>query len=128
MGKPGGRTRQVDAYRRLLLNARRELVAGRLRREHIATVEPVPEEDLAPVSHDEFVALEMNGLDYEKLRMVDEALDRIAAGDYGLCLGCDHPIPDKRLRAVPWARYCVECQERLGVAREEPRRLMPETF
>lgn len=127
MGKAGGPTRRVDVYLRLLLSIKRELMADRWRLRSTATIEPVPEDDLAPISHEEFVALELNGLDYEKLRMVEEALDRIAAGDYGLCLGCDRPIPEKRLRVVPWARYCVECQERLGAERAEPQRLIRET-
>lgn len=128
MARAGGRARQIESYRRLLLNVRRELTAGRLRLETVGAAEPVPEDDLAPVSHEEFLALEVNGLDYEKLRMVEEALDRIAAGDYGVCLGCDRPIPDKRLRAVPWARYCVECQERFTEAAVEGGRVISGTF
>jgi DnaK suppressor protein len=124
MSKGGVRARQVKAYRRLLLDVKRELVASRMRLESISTVEQVAEDDLAPVSHDEFVTLEVNGLDYEKLRMVEEALDRIAAGDYGVCLGCERRIPEKRLRAVPWARYCVECQERLAAESTEPGRVI----
>ena len=42
---------------------------------------------------------------------VIEALERIAAGDYGLCLECQAPIPVRRLRALPWARLCLSCQE-----------------
>jgi len=41
-------------------------------------------------------------------------LDRINAGDYGVCLGCEEQIPAKRLQALPWARYCVNCQQTLG--------------
>ncbi len=33
------------------------------------------------------------------------------AGDYGLCLSCEEDIPDKRLSAIPWAKYCIPCQE-----------------
>jgi DnaK suppressor protein len=100
-------------YRTLLLRAKRELLVSLgVKMQSIAATGPVNEEDLAQVSHEEFVSLRLNGLDYEKLRMVDEALDRFAAGDFGLCVGCDEPIPEKRLQALPWARYCVACQER----------------
>lgn len=100
-------------YRTLLLRAKRELLLSLgVKMQSIAATGPVNEEDLAQVSHEEFVSLRLNGLDYEKLRMVDEALDRFAAGDFGLCVGCDEPIPEKRLQALPWARYCVACQER----------------
>ena len=128
MSKTGVSARQMNFYRRLLLEVKQELLASGARLESLTSVEPVAEDDLAPISHDEFVTLELNGLDYEKLRMVDEALDRLAAGDYGVCLGCERRIPGKRLRALSWARYCVECQERLAAEREESRRVSPGIF
>jgi len=58
----------------------------------------------------------LNSMDYTQLRLVDEALDRLNSGDYGVCLACEEPIPAKRLRALPWARFCVPCQETAGAA------------
>jgi DnaK suppressor protein len=46
-----------------------------------------------------------------QLRLLDEALRRIDAGDYGECVLCGKEIAIARLEAVPWARYCVDCQE-----------------
>jgi len=48
------------------------------------------------------VSLRLNSLDYVQLRLVEEALDRIHTGDYGVCLACEKPIPPKRLQALPW--------------------------
>ncbi len=48
---------------------------------------------------------------YRLLRQVEAALDRLRTGEYGPCLKCELAIPEKRLRAVPWAMYCVDCQE-----------------
>ena len=45
------------------------------------------------------------------LRLVEEALRRIEAGDYGYCVSCEEEIQDKRLDAVPWARHCIKCQD-----------------
>ena len=45
------------------------------------------------------------------LKNIQAALDRIEDDIYGICLHCEEPIPEKRLRAVPWALYCVACQE-----------------
>ena len=45
-------------------------------------------------------------------RQVSEALQRIDGGSYGLCLQCGHPIAPKRLAALPWVAFCVDCQER----------------
>lgn len=49
--------------------------------------------------------------DSRLLRNVRAALDRIAEGAYGTCLHCDEEISQKRLRAVPWATLCIDCQE-----------------
>ncbi len=49
--------------------------------------------------------------DRQRLRLVEEALQRIEEGEYGYCLNCGQPISSKRLEALPWARYCVKCQE-----------------
>lgn len=43
---------------------------------------------------------------------IDEALKRIEEGNYGKCLMCDTLIPIKRLEAIPFARYCIKCQEK----------------
>ena len=45
-----------------------------------------------------------------QLRLVDEALARIAAGTYGTCIRCGRPIAPERLEALPWAAHCIDCQ------------------
>ena len=45
------------------------------------------------------------------LRQVGGALSRIATGEYGICLQCEEPIAEKRLKAIPWADLCLTCQE-----------------
>jgi DnaK suppressor protein len=45
------------------------------------------------------------------LRLIEEALERIADGTYGMCVNCGQEIQIKRLEAIPWARYCIKCQE-----------------
>ncbi len=46
-------------------------------------------------------------------QMVDEALVSVEEGTYGRCAECDAEISEKRLKALPFARYCIECQSRL---------------
>ncbi len=46
------------------------------------------------------------------LQLVNEALDRMKDGTYGLCVACQEEVQQKRLEAVPWARHCFECQEK----------------
>jgi DnaK suppressor protein len=44
---------------------------------------------------------------------IQDALGRIEDGTYGICEGNNEPIPKERLRAIPWARYCVSCASML---------------
>jgi len=55
------------------------------------------------------------------LEEVDRALRKIENGDFGICEHCEKAIPSKRLKSLPWARFCLECQEksdRRGAARK----------
>jgi DnaK suppressor protein len=58
-------------------------------------------------------ALAVSNLDREstQLRNIREALRRIQKGGFGTCQECDGDIHPKRLAAVPWAKYCIRCQE-----------------
>lgn len=47
-----------------------------------------------------------------RLQAIDEALERIAQGTYGMCEECGQPIPEERLEVFPSATTCVACQER----------------
>jgi DnaK suppressor protein len=47
------------------------------------------------------------------LKEVEEALDRIDKNEYGKCQHCDTEISSKRLEVLPFARYCVPCQEKM---------------
>jgi DnaK suppressor protein len=44
-------------------------------------------------------------------REIKAALERIDQGGYGICLNCEAEIAARRLAALPWAAYCVRCQE-----------------
>ncbi|MEO8437980.1 MAG: TraR/DksA C4-type zinc finger protein [Chloroflexota bacterium] len=45
-----------------------------------------------------------------RLVLVDEALARLDAGTFGTCVRCGGPIAPERLKALPWASRCIECQ------------------
>ena len=115
MKKAAPRRESREVYRQKLLEKRRDFLSGvGTRFDTLARMGRVAEDDQAQLSHDEFISLHLNSLDYAQLRMVEEALDRLDSGDYGTCLRCEHSIPDKRLSAVPWARYCLGCQESIA--------------
>jgi len=47
----------------------------------------------------------------QTLRNLTQALERIRQGTFGECAECGNEIEAKRLEAIPWARYCLKCQE-----------------
>src|SRR5579864_884214 len=75
---------------------------------------PSDEGDLSQQHHEEWIFLNRNTIDMKLLREISDALLRIEHGTYGVCLECEEPISPKRLDAVPWARYCVTCQEQIA--------------
>lgn len=71
-------------------------------------------EDLVDRANDAYTRefmLALSGTERDALAEVDLALERLEEGKYGHCTHCDAKIPARRLQAVPWARYCVDCQE-----------------
>ena len=76
--------------------------------------EGVAEEDAAPLLHEYYISEKAGLIDAGRLREIDEALLRLAAGGFGTCEECGEGIAEKRLLAVPWARFCVHCQEQLS--------------
>jgi DnaK suppressor protein len=75
---------------------------------------PSDEGDLSQQHHEEWIFLNRNTIDIKLLREVMNALRRIDEGTYGVCPECDEPISAKRLDALPWARFCVTCQEKIA--------------
>jgi DnaK suppressor protein len=75
---------------------------------------PSDEGDLSQQHHEEWIFLNRNTIDMKLLREISDALHRIDHGSYGVCMECEEPISPKRLDAVPWARYCVACQEAIA--------------
>jgi DnaK suppressor protein len=55
-----------------------------------------------------------------QLRLVRQALNRIADGTYGDCVRCYRAIGVKRVEALPWTPYCIDCQERIEKGESEP--------
>src|SRR5215471_1690351 len=75
---------------------------------------PSDEGDLSQQHHEEWIFLNRNTIDMKLLREVSDALHRVDIGTYGVCAECEEPISAKRLDALPWARYCVTCQEQIA--------------
>lgn len=76
--------------------------------------------DMATDNFDREFNLELASNEQKSLNLIDQALRRIGDGTYGICESCEKPIPMKRLQAVPYAVYCIKCQE------EEEKKKRPE--
>ena len=74
------------------------------------TPDPV---DLAVRNYSKNVMLAVSENESRQLVLIDEALIRIEDEEYGLCQNCEKEINPKRLNAIPWARYCLSCQQLL---------------
>ena len=66
--------------------------------------------DIASQSLDKEVLFELNGNAQALLDQIESALRRISKGIYGTCEYCRCKIPKKRILALPFARYCINCQ------------------
>ena len=78
--------------------------------------------DYAVSSYDRDFSLSLSEMERSQIRMIEDALRRIDRGEYGDCLQCGEPIPEKRLEVEPWARHCVRCQalEEQGLLQARP--------
>jgi DnaK suppressor protein len=108
--------RKVKSYRDRLLERRESLFSqvteaemSSRERDLEATQDPA---DMAANAYTKELLISMSANDRKLLQLIDEALARVESGDYGECVNCNEPVQEKRLNAVPWARYCLSCQDK----------------
>ena len=68
--------------------------------------------DKAETAYTKEFLLNLSDTERKQLSKIDQALERIEECTYGTCQMCDKQINKKRLNAVPWAVYCIQCQEK----------------
>lgn len=107
----------LESFKRTLMGLRK-----RIKGDYERTVESSSEEfgGDVPDANDEAsrtmsrrILLEIGDKSHETIKLIDEALDRVENGNYGECEECGEDIPVKRLELLPYAKFCVECQERM---------------
>ena len=107
--------RELEKYRRLLEQKKAEL-ATELAKARSAEEESNEEStqdiaDKAVSSYTREFLYSLTDSERTVLLQIDEALGRIDDGTYGFCGNCGKELSEKRLTAVPWTPYCVDCQE-----------------
>ncbi|MBN1795781.1 MAG: TraR/DksA family transcriptional regulator [Sedimentisphaerales bacterium] len=126
--------KQLGHFQKLLLDKRRELV-GDVNGIHDEALKssrsdasgdlssmPIHMADIGTDNYDQELALNLMDGERKLLKQIDEALDRISDGTYGICQGTGKPISKTRLEALPWARCSHEYAERIekGLVQGEP--------
>jgi len=101
----------VNKYRTLLMAKRKEIVGMSPRREDLWIVQSNEQIETVQLAGQREFAARTLERDAKSLMQIGAALKRIDDGEFGICLDCEEPISPKRLAAVPWAAYCLRCQE-----------------
>jgi DnaK suppressor protein len=102
---------ELEKYRMALEAKQAEIGASLRNREDIAIEKAADAIDEVQLAGERELAI--RNLDRESglLRKVKAALARMEDGSYGTCMHCEEEIGSKRLHAVPWAPFCIRCQE-----------------
>ena len=108
--------KRVEYYKKKLQTRREELLKTIARTgEEGRAADDDPTVDLADKAANSYTKEFLFGqtnIDRTTLQLIDESLDRIKNGSYGICVHCEAELQQKRLEAVPWARHCTSCQEK----------------
>jgi DnaK suppressor protein len=111
-------SRDLESYKELLTQLRREMSGdiSSLEADAFSTDgDRLSVDNPADIGSESFAqefSLELLQRDEATLAEIDEALDRVNSGAFGQCEGCEEPIPRVRLNAVPYARFCLDCQRK----------------
>jgi DnaK suppressor protein len=111
----GARKKFLDGARENLLAMKQKLL-GEIDSELRAEREGNKDEgmdtyDLASEERDREINFILSDRERVKLQQIDDALERIDAGNYGVCESCGLEIGEERLTAMPFSRLCRDCQE-----------------
>ena len=105
---------ETERLTHILLAKQGELSAGSLRSRDEIVIEKTSDAlDEVQLMGERELALRNLDRDSNMLRQIRLALSRVAGGTYGVCLNCEEDILPKRLAAVPWAAFCIKCQEQI---------------
>ena len=117
----GIRPQDLEHFRKLLLDLRRRYAekVDQLAEEAFTpdaggvSASPSHLGDVGSVYYNQEVSLDLLENEREALQEINEALDRIDRGVYGMCEECGEPIARERLELLPYTRYCVACAKKL---------------
>jgi DnaK suppressor protein len=109
--------RRDHELRKMLEDRRRQLVyevQGKIRdgrRDYTKEHEVLDEGESSEIDVQEGIEFALIQMKAETLKKIDTALRRIGEGTYGECFECGEKIPEARLRALPFAVRCRDCED-----------------
>lgn len=111
----------LTKFKKVLLKEREQIV-GEVKQTYTSSQEMGQDGiqdigDEAANIYNKQILLSLNESERMRLQEVDEALDRMASGSYGICEECGEPISLKRLEVRPVAKYCVACLSKMEKGR-----------
>ncbi|QPJ64497.1 MAG: TraR/DksA family transcriptional regulator [Candidatus Nitrohelix vancouverensis] len=75
---------------------------------------PTPDiADEAVETYAKDIRMNLGEQEWQKFKLIEEAIDNIKNGCYGLCAECENPIPPARLEIIPFAKFCVNCLSKM---------------
>ena len=107
--------KDYEKFRQVLMDKQRELLESVQRSESSGREVDEDPSDIADVASSAYTKeffFNKSNADRNTLRLINEALARIERGRFGRCQACGVTVEQKRLEAVPWAKYCLKCQEK----------------
>ncbi|HEY1949015.1 MAG TPA: TraR/DksA family transcriptional regulator [Bryobacteraceae bacterium] len=110
-------TTKNTEVRRVLEAKRKELLTGSSDRDEILIENAAEDFDRLQQQLNREVAIRNLDRESKLLKEVQGAISRLEDDSFGICLRCEEEIPEKRLKALPWAAYCVSCQEAIDKRR-----------
>ena len=104
----------VAPFKEMLLRKRGEILSGEGREPLTVTLDTNTRQgdlaDQATGNNEVHIQLKLKQTDAKILQAIEEALERIIRGTYGICRDCGEPIAEARLQAIPWTRVCITCK------------------
>lgn len=108
-------TVDMSEFQEALLKKQRELLAGEGLKPIGSMMGNSRQGDMADQAdgiNEVHIALKLRSTDAKIMQAIEEALERIDRGTYGICKDCGEAISAARLRAIPWTRSCISCKEK----------------
>ena len=115
--------KELNSFRKMILEKKEEFIDG-LRHSLEDTLKKSPRDasgdisgyafhmaDVATDAYDREFSLDLASNERKMLYEIDEALKKIEEGSFGFCEECKNPIGKRRLKALPYGRLCLKCQE-----------------